>query len=84
MIRERINELRRELGERGFNSSTTSYPMDKIFAGLDLLELRMRSASTLSNAQHEFDVIYDGIEKNVDLLKGVVRDIDARLRTPVA
>jgi hypothetical protein len=84
MIRETINGLRQELEERGFNSTMTSDHIYKIFAGLDLLERRMTNASTLSNTQHEFDVVYDGVERNIDSLKDVIRDIDARLRTPIA
>lgn len=83
MTRETMNKLQKELADRGFRSATTSYHIDRIFRGLELLESLMNKGSSSSNTQLEFDLIYDGVEKNIILLKNVICDIDARLRTPI-
>jgi hypothetical protein len=83
MVREIMNKLQQELAERGFESRTTSYHMDRILPGLNLLEGIMSNGSSSSNNQHEFDLIYDGVEKNINELRNVICDIDARLRTPI-
>ncbi len=83
IIRETMNKLQHELADRGFKSTATSYHIDRIFTGLDLLERIMSNGSSSSITQHEFDLMYDGIEKNIISLKDFICDIDARLRTPV-
>ena len=82
MIREIMNTLQQELAVRGFELTITSYHMERIVTGLDLLEGIMNKSSA-SNTQPKFDLIYDGVEKNIDLLRGVILEIDARLRTPI-
>jgi hypothetical protein len=83
MIRELMNKLQKELAERGFGSAATAYHLDRVLTGLDLLESILGAGSSSSSTQHEFDLIYDGIEKNIDLLKNIICDIDARLRTSI-
>ncbi len=83
MIREIMTKLQQELAGRGFGSEITSYHMERIFTGLDLLEGIMSNGSSSRNTEPKFDLIYDGVEKNVDLLKNIIFDIDTRLRTPV-
>jgi hypothetical protein len=84
MIRATMVTLREALVERGFQTAATSFHLDRIVAGLGLLEGIMGRASMKSDAQLEFDLIYCGIEKNVDRLKDFVCAIDSRLRTPVS
>jgi hypothetical protein len=83
MIYDALLGLKQELVERGFKSATTSYHLERIFTGLDLLNELMNNGRTSSKTQHEFDLIYDGIETNINALRNVFGEIDARLRTPV-
>lgn len=83
MVHELMVKLQHELAERGFKSETTSYHLERILTGLDLLNGFMNNGRTSSKTQHEFDLIYGGIETNINALRNVFREIDARLRTPV-
>jgi hypothetical protein len=84
MIRERIAPLCKDVSERGFGSAEICHYVERILTGLDLLaRIMKRDSPSLAN-QHEFDLIYDGIEKNISRLKAAVSDIDARLRTSIS
>jgi len=72
-----------ELATRGFASEGTAYHLRLVFAGLDLLEALMKDGCATQEKQNEFDLIYDGIEKNVGQLAKFAVEIDTRLRTPV-
>ena len=76
--------LRGLLAERGFQTAATSLYLDRIVTGLGLLEATMNRASANRDAQLEFDLIYSGIEKNVDRLKDFVCELDSRLHGPVS
>lgn len=84
MIHDMLFGLQQELVDRGFKSATTSYHLERILTGLDLLNGLMNNSPTSSKTQHEFDLIYDGIEKNINALRDFFGEIDARLRTPLS
>jgi hypothetical protein len=82
MIRAAIEMLEKELTERGFEREAHSWKI--VFTGLDLLEAIMSRRSSSISVQHEFDLIFDGLEKNIDSLRADIADIDAKLRAPIA
>jgi hypothetical protein len=83
MIRDLMITFQNELVTRGFASEGTSYPLRLIFTGLNRLELFMNDDCPTQEKQDEFDLIYDGIQKNVDQLMNMAAEIDKRLRTPI-
>ena len=83
MIRDIMNKVQQELAERRFGSTITSYHIERIFVGLDLLVGIMSNGSSSSNTQPRFDLIFGGVEKNINLLKNIIFDIDERLREPI-
>jgi hypothetical protein len=83
MIHDTMVTLRDALVERGFQTTATSLYLDRIFTGLGLLEGILGRASTKRDDQLEFDLIYGGIEKNVDRLQDLVCAIDSGLHAPV-
>jgi len=83
MIREEMQTLQEDLRSRGFEWPAISYHMGLIFTGLDMLEKLLRKTPPRPNDQNEFDLVYDGLEKNVDRVRGFVKQIDEKLRTAV-
>jgi hypothetical protein len=83
MIREVMIELQRDLAHRRFGSTASSHHIDRLFTGLNLLGRIMERSPLSLETQHEFDLIYDGVEKNVLLLKRILAEIDKMLCTPV-
>lgn len=79
MIREKMTELKRELATRNFTSSDTSYSMERIFKGLDLVEGIIGRDLRLPDAQFEYDLICIGIEKQLDSRRETVTEFDSRL-----
>jgi len=60
MIRDTMISLREALVKRGFQTTATSLYVDRIIAGLGLLEGIMGKASTNRDDQLKFDLIYAG------------------------
>jgi hypothetical protein len=82
MIREAIEMLEKELTDRGFESEAHSWKI--VFTGLDLLEAIMSRKSSSMSTQHEFDLMFDGLEKKIDSLRADVANIDAKLSAPIS
>ena len=82
MIREVMTAFQGELATRDFASESTAYHLGLIFTGLDLLEALMTASCATQEKQNEFDLIYAGIEKNVNQLAIFTAEIDAKLRAP--
>jgi hypothetical protein len=83
MIRGIMTAFRDDLVTRGFASEGTSYHLRLIFTGLDRLETFMKDGSPTQEQQDVFDLIYDGIEKNVGQLVSFSAEIDKGLRSPI-
>ncbi len=81
MIRSSIISLQKELTCRGFCCEAQSLKI--VFTGLDLLESIMTRNSSSITTQHEFDLIYDGLEKNILEIKTNVAAIDSTFCAPV-
>jgi hypothetical protein len=81
MIRAKMKTLEKELADRGFGPEATALQI--IFTGIELLENIMGRSSWTKVTQDEFDLIYDGLEKNVHAVMANIRDIDAKLGAPV-
>jgi hypothetical protein len=81
MIREKIKMLEKELTERGFEAEAHSWKI--VFTGLELLETIMLRESSSISTQNEFDLIFDGLEKNIDSLRANVAAIDTKLSAPI-
>jgi len=81
MIRETIKKLEKELTGRGFEPEPRSWKI--VFTGLDLLEAIMLRGSSSMSVQHEFDLIFDGLEKNIASLRASIAAIDAKLHAPI-
>jgi hypothetical protein len=83
MIRKRIVELQADLGSRGFGSEAIDGYIERIFAGLRLLEEIISRNSSTKDDQHKFDLLYDGIEKAIGTLRSYVAEIDCKINTPI-
>jgi hypothetical protein len=83
MVRESMTAFQNELTTRGFASEGTSYHFRLIFTGLDQLEALMKDGCPTQEKQNVFDLIFDGIEKNVGQLRSFAAEIDAKLCTPI-
>jgi hypothetical protein len=83
MIREKMQALQEDLKNRGFFWAAISYHMGLIFTGLDLLEKIMRRNAPSVDDQHEFDLLYDGIEKNVQQLRSFIVQLDEKLNSAI-
>jgi hypothetical protein len=81
MIRKAIKMLGKEFTERGFKPEAQSLKI--VFTGLDLLEVIMLRKSSSISTQHEFDLIFDGLEKNITSLRASIAAIDAKLHAPI-
>jgi len=81
MIRETIKMLENELVDRGFEREAHSWKI--VLTGLDLLEAIMLRKSSSISTQHEFDLIFDGLEKNIASLRANITAIDTKLRAPI-
>ena len=84
MIRDRLMTLEKDLNDRGFASSATSYHLDRILTGLGILERIMQQDDHSETNQHEFDLVFVGVEKHLQNLQSLVRELDAELKTPIA
>jgi DNA-binding protein YbaB len=83
MIRKNMTGLQKELDDRGFSSEATSYHLRLIFTGLGLLEEIFEQRALSSDSQDKLDLLFDGFEKNMNELKAIIDEIDAKLNTPV-
>ena len=83
MVHELMIKLQQELAERGFELESTSYHLERILTGLEMLDTLMDNGPHSSKTQHKFDLNYNGIETNINALRNTLREIDERLRTPV-
>jgi len=83
MMRKTISSLQEELTERGFQAELISLHLGRIFRGLDLLERIMSKGSSTKDKQYEFDLLYDGVENNIKMLKQIVSEFDEKLRSTV-
>ena len=77
MIRKNMKVLENELMERGFATEATLLKV--IFTGLDLLEEMLRKSARTEKAQHQFDLIYAGLEKEIISLQTSIGALDTRL-----
>jgi hypothetical protein len=84
MIRETMVALRGDLKERGLETAATTLYSDRIVAGLGLLKGIIDRPTKRAEDQFEFDLIYAGIDKNVDRLKAILSELDSKLSAPVA
>jgi hypothetical protein len=83
MIRDRIDSLRVDLMNRDLGSREMSDDIDRILTGIDLLERIMTERSSSKADQHELDLVYDGVVKNIAELKTAMVEIDTKLHTPI-
>jgi hypothetical protein len=82
-IRKIIADFRDELGARGFSSEGIAYHIRLVLTGLNRLEAFMRDECPTQDTQDEFDLVYDGIEKNVNQIRNFAAEIDENLCTPI-
>jgi hypothetical protein len=82
-VREIMTTFGDELEVRGFSSEGTSSHLRLVMTGLSRLEAFMADERQTQEKQDEFDLIYDGIEKNVAQLVRYAAEIDKKLRTPI-
>jgi len=82
-VREIMTTFRDELEARGFSSEGASYHLRLVMTGLNRLEAFMAEERQAQEKQDEFDLIYDGIEKNVGQLVRYAAEIDKKLCTPI-
>ena len=54
-----------------------------MLTGLNRLEAFMRDERPTQDTQDEFDLVYDGIEKNVNQIRYFAAEIDKKLCTPI-
>jgi hypothetical protein len=83
MIRERINELHTDLKRRGFGDKATADQVERILVGIGLLEEILNREDRTSATQHEFDLIFGGLEKTINSLVTYVSELDAKLNSSV-
>jgi hypothetical protein len=83
MIREVLQRLHGDLDARGFSFKSTSYDFEAVFMALDFMELIMRKKVHTRSDQVKLSLITDGFEKHLSILKSVVAEIDAKLKTEV-
>jgi len=81
MIRKSIKALEKELVERGFEPESEALKI--LFKGLDKLEGIMMQDSPSISTQYEFDLIFDGLEKNILSQRANIAALDTKLSTPV-
>jgi hypothetical protein len=82
-IRKIMEGFQDELAERGFSSEGITYHIRLVLTGLNRLEAFMRVDYPTQDMQDEFDLMYDGIEKNVNQIRSFAAEIDKRLCAPV-
>lgn len=83
MVREILDNLKRELDTRGFGSNAVTYDFGRIHTGLGILDSIMHQETHAETDQHTFDLVYDGIEKRINEVRKLVEELDTRLRGPV-
>lgn len=83
MIREILDRLKKDLDNRGFASIAPTYNFGRIFTGLGILSTIMRQDTHSETDQHKFDLVFDGVTKNVEDVLRFIDELDARLRTPI-
>jgi|ERR1700733_634365 hypothetical protein len=84
MILEIIGKIEKELAARDFAPTDVTYHIDLICTALDFMRRMLGRKSHSKNDQKLFDVVFDGFQVNLDALKTIIKEIDDRLRTPVA
>lgn len=77
MLLKIFEGLRNDLTKRGFGAEASTLKI--IFKGLGLLESIMSREPRSEEDQDEFDLIYDGLEKKVELVKKTVEQLDAKI-----
>jgi hypothetical protein len=83
MVREVLQNLQSDLGGRGFNLNSISYHFDRIFAALDFMTLIMQKKRHPRSDQFKLDLIADGFDKNLTIVKSIVEEIDSTLRAEI-
>jgi hypothetical protein len=83
MIREILGNLKRELDTRGFGSKSITNDFDRILTGLGILDSIIQQNEYAESDQHKFDLVYDGIEKNIKELRKYIDELDAQLRDSI-
>jgi hypothetical protein len=82
-IRKVITDFRDELQTRGFSSEGIAYHIRLVLTGLNRLEAFMRDQCLPEERQDEFDLIYDGVEKQIGKIMSFATEIDKKLCTPI-
>jgi hypothetical protein len=73
-----------ELVERGFSSEGIVYHIRLVLSGLNRLEAFMHVECPTQDIQDQFDLMYDGIVKNVNQIRNFAAEVDKRLCTPIS
>lgn len=83
MIRDRLLSLRKDLEDLAFASSATAHHLDHIFTGLEILDGIMRQKDHSEATQHQFHLIFDGVEKHLKNLGSLIDELDTHLRAAI-
>ncbi len=83
MIRDKLDNLKKEIDARGFGSAAVTYDFNRVLTGLEIVAAIIRQKKHTESDQHKFDLVYDGIEKNIRELRKFVYELDTRLREPI-
>jgi len=80
-IRDVMKKLEVDLQSRDFKPELSLLPI--VLTGLDLLEKIMKKQERTESAQHEFDLIFDGLRIQISQLQQSLAALDAKLQTPI-
>ncbi|HTO79135.1 MAG TPA: hypothetical protein VMJ31_05090, partial [Methylocystis sp.] len=75
--------LREHLRANGFGDRGATPTIEVVSRGLHLLESILIGQDFSKNTQHEFDLLYSGLEKYIEELRNEVRELDEKLQSPI-
>lgn len=82
-ISKTISELRSDLEQHGFNDHGTPDQIERIITGLHLLKNILEKDDVSTQAQHEYDLVFSGVEKSILDLKKYLNQLDQSLHSKV-
>jgi hypothetical protein len=83
LIREIIEKLQNDLAGREFEPTDAAYHIGLIFTALDFMAQMLTKRTHSKDSQDMFYLVLDGFNKNLDDVKSIIKEIDARLETPI-
>jgi hypothetical protein len=82
-IQKIVIEFQDEIDHRGFSSEGIVHHIRLVLTGISLLEAILDGDHATLERQDEFDLIHDGVEKNVAKIIMYASEIDRKLCTPI-